>query len=49
MHISNSACWLGAVPEAVHLKNDQSEGAVRDILQGHLSGVLVAQLVGRRS
>ena len=25
---------MGAVPEAVHLNTDQSEGAVRDILQG---------------
>ena len=29
MHISNSACWMGVVPEAVHLNNDQSEGAVK--------------------
>ena len=27
----------GAVPEAVHLKCHHSEGAVRDILQEHLS------------
>ena len=63
MHISNGACWMGAVsartepqcdightrgkkkwmgavPEAVHLNNDQSEGAVRDMLQGHLSWLL---------
>ena len=37
MCISTSANWIGAVPGVVHWNNDQKEGAVRYILEGHLS------------
>ena len=34
---SSGACWMGTVPKTVDLESYQNEGAVRDILQEHLS------------